>query len=129
MARTTPHPFHGLHHFPWGSRRLSALCVVLGLLTFLVVSGPHRVHHLFEPDAPSDHQSHDSHAQPLPDCPVFALTQQTSFAESCAQPLLTPLPLEERLWLEPSRRFPENLRYSFQTRAPPSWPLRDSLSS
>jgi hypothetical protein len=129
MPWTRLHPFHGWHHFPWGSRHLSALCVVLGLLTFLVVSGPHRVHHLFESRAPDDHQPQDNHTQPLPDCPVLALTQQTSFAERCAQPLLTPLLLEERLWLEPPRRFPENLRDGFQTRSPPAWPLRGSLSS
>lgn len=129
MARITPHRFHGLQHFPWGDRRLSALCVVLALLTFLVVSGPHRVHHLVELHAPGDHQPHESHDQPLPDCPVFSLTQQTSFAESCSQPLLTPSPLEEWLWLEPPHRFPENLRGGFRTRSPPSWPLRGSLSS
>jgi hypothetical protein len=120
MAWTRWHPFYGVQYVPWGSRRLSVLCVALGFLTFLAVSSPHRVHHLVELYAPSAHQSHESQAQPFPDCPVLSLTQQTLWAESCAQPVLTPLSLGEWLWLASPRHLPENFREWFQTRSPPS---------
>jgi hypothetical protein len=129
MARTRLHPFCGLQHFSCGSRRLSALCVALGFLTFLAVSSPHRVHHLVERYASSDHQPHESQAQTFPDCPVFSLTQQTVCVESHAQPVLTPLSLGERLWPVPPRHLPENFWERFQTRSPPSWSLLGSLAS
>jgi hypothetical protein len=129
MARIRLHPFYGWQHFPWGNRRLSALGVVLGFLTFLAVSSPHRVHHLVERSASSEHQPHESQAQPFPDCPVFSLTQQTLWAESCAQPVLAPLSLGERLWFALPRRVPENFWDRFQTRSPPSWSRLGSLAS
>jgi hypothetical protein len=129
MARTRWHPFYGVQHFPRGSRRLSVLCVALAFLAFLAVSSPHRVHHLVELYASSEHQPHESQTQPFPDCPVFSLTQQTLWAESCAQPVLAPLSLGERLWLASPRHVPENFRHGFQTRSPPSWSLLGSLAS
>jgi hypothetical protein len=94
---------------------------VLGLLTFLAVSGPHRVHHLVELHAPGEHHSPHSHTQELPDCPVLFLTQHTPVAAHCLHRLIVPLSVVGRLFFKQSGHLLERPWYSFQTRSPPAW--------
>ena len=120
MSRMRPRCGSGLPQFHRTSQRLSTLCVVLGLFTFLAASGPHRVHHLGEIAIPGEHHSHDRPAQELPDCPVLFLTQHTPVAESGPPPLVAPVPAAERIFLQWTCRLPECPWYGFQTRSPPA---------
>lgn len=70
-AKVAAHP--ALPPSAWGETRLAALGIVLGLVAFIAMTGPHAVHHLLE-------QQHT-------DCLVFFLTQSTPLA-TCAVCLL-----------------------------------------
>src|SRR5262249_26783186 len=65
-----------------GGRRLGALCTMLSLLTLVVVSGPHLVHHLADLSPQNDHHTPTGSAHPLPDCLVFLVMQHTPVAAS-----------------------------------------------
>jgi hypothetical protein len=121
MSWTRSRFFPGLRQCQRTSQRLSGLGVVLGLLTFLAVSGPHRVHHLVELSTPGTHHSHHSQAPELPDCPIFSLTQHTPVAVHCLRFLVAPLSVVERLFLQPPGRLPTHFWYRSQTRSPPAW--------
>jgi hypothetical protein len=100
--------------------RLQAFCTVLALLTLVMVSGPHLVHHLFaHPPQHNHHHAHEGQAQQGPDCLIFFSLQHTPVAAGwaallpplllVAEPLACPPPL--RVWAVPT--------HVFQARAPP----------
>jgi hypothetical protein len=108
----------------WGGR-LSALSTVLALLTLLVVSGPHLVHHFVEQPSQARHhasedpQRQDNHASPRPDCPILFLLQHTPVAEQ-GEALLPPLLLAAgSLATSPPLGPIDAPRYTAQARAPP----------
>ena len=61
-------------------RRLIALCTLLWLLTLLMVSGPHLVHHFADLSPQHDHHTHSGSAHPPPECVVFLVMQHTPLA-------------------------------------------------
>ena len=105
--------------------RLSALSTALALLTLLMVSGPHLVHHLVEQPsqehhhASEDHQRQDTHASPRPDCLLLFLMQHTPVAEQGEALLPTLLLAAGSLAITPSLGPIDAPRYTVQARAPP----------
>ena len=88
---------------------------MLSLFAFIVVSGPHLVHH-----ATDSHPHDERPAQQLPGCLVLALMQQTPVAEGSLA--LLPVPLlsgESAVFTPPSHR-PAGPGHVFQARAPPA---------
>src|SRR2546428_10510894 len=75
----------------WGGRRLGALCTMLALLTLLVVSGPHLVHHLADLSPQHDHHTPTGSTPPPPDCLGFFVMQHTPAAAGVCGPTLTAL--------------------------------------
>ena len=97
------------------------LCTVLTLLTLLVVSGPHLVHHLIEPHPQhNDHHSHDGQARQWPDCLVLFLLQHTPVVEGWGASLPAPLLVIEPIVYAQSLRVYAIPQRAFQARAPPS---------
>src|SRR5262249_42362901 len=101
-------------------RRLGALCTMLSLLTLLVVSGPHLVHHLADLSPQNDHHTPTGSAHPLPDCLVFLVMQHTPVAASVLAHALIPLAAGEPIVCTPPLWMSEAPRYVSQARAPPS---------
>ena len=100
-------------------RRLGALWTILSLLTLLVVSGPHLVHHLADSAAPDDHHTPAGSAHPPPDCPVFFVMQHIPVAGSVVVHSCTPLATAESIICVPPRWMSEAPKYVLQARAPP----------
>jgi hypothetical protein len=103
----------------WGGRRLGALCTLLSLLTLLVVSGPHLVHHLTDLSPQHDHHTPTGSVHPLPDCPVFLVMQHTPVAPSVLAHALIPLATGGPIVCTPPLWMSEASRYVSQARAPP----------
>ena len=111
-----------------GGRRLGALCTMLLLLTLLVVSGPHLVHHLADPAAQDDHHTHTGPAHPPPDCLVFFVLQHTPLAAGVLANSLTPLAAAEPIVCTPPVWLSAAPRYVPQARAPPAGFLSSLVS-
>jgi hypothetical protein len=100
--------------------RLQALGTVLALLTLMMVSGPHLVHHLLEHHPqPNHHHAHEGQAQQGPDCLILFSLQHTPAAEGCAAVLPPLLLVAAPLACPPPLRVCAVRTYVFQARAPP----------
>jgi len=111
-----------------GGRRLGALCTMLALLTLLVVSGPHLVHHLADLSPQHDHHTPTGSTPPPPDCLVFFVMQHTPVAAGVLAHALTPLAVGEPIVCTPPLWMSEAPRYVSQARAPPPVFLPRTLS-
>jgi len=116
------------NRYPKGKSYAAAVCAA-ALVSFLVYSAPHRVHHFFDQATPASHSHSDGHHKESnqhenptkdPDCAFQVSANRCVFGQIGQTPLLTLAPLVHNLFVPHGNdNQQESLARTFHIRAPP----------